>query len=306
VGKSKRNKRRDQWLDDPLAVANEDVRAAEHRLLEARRRAAAAAASANNRHSDRRRAAAAAVGASPEEQAEAFFNRPGDFYIAQFEIPQSTTGGPARAQCALKADEAQRDYLVEVMRQIRGAFGEGARISLSRAATQQQRVVDDRPPATNVAMQRLQAAHARAVHADEVSRHVDQTMRGLGEQPAASMWDLEQDTLDALLPEEMLPDVPELTREELQAQLPGMTRAEVAEELGIEPADIGGDIKGAETIEVEQLAAELGLSPLDLMPIDVRGGGRVYAVKPRQTQPPPGRHAAPEDDPSENDAGGAQ
>lgn len=309
MGKQNKRKarRRDAWLDDPLAVANEGVRAAERQLLEARQRAATAAASRNGHKPP----------AAPEEQAEEFFNRPGDFYIAQFEIPQTTTGGPIRAQCVVKADEAQRDYLVEVMRQIRGAFGENARISLSRARQQQQRVVARGTDGG------IGAAHRAA--AEAVRRRNEQLLannRVTPPEPSASLWDLENAAADMLAPavgppaevtaevckahrdpdckrcDDTVDDLwvhpRDLTREELQEQLPGMTRAEVAEELGVDPADIGGEFKHTDDIEIEQLAAELGLSPLDLQPIEMRGGGRVYAVKPRQLPPPPGRHARPE------------
>lgn len=304
MGKQNKRKarRRDAWLDDPLAVANEDVRAAERHLLEARQRAAVAAAARNGRKPP----------AAPEDQAEEFFNRPGDFYIAQFEIPQSTTGGPIRAQCVVKADEAQRDYLIEVMRQIRGAFGENARISLSRAQQQQQRVVARGTDGG------ISAAHRAA--AEAVRRRNEQLSGGITGRlasAATSLWDLENAAADMLAPAELTAEVckahrdpdckrcddtvddlwihpRDLSREELQEQLPGMTRAEVAEELGVDPADIGGEFKHTDDIEIEQLAAELGLSPLDLQPIEMRGGGRVYAVKPRQLPPPPGRHARPE------------
>lgn len=277
MGKGKRNKARHL---DPVALANAEVRAAEQTLLAKRQAAARAAAAMVNGQ------------ASPEEQYAEFLNRPGDYYVAQFEVrppagePPTDPPPPITAQCVLKADEEQMPYLVEVIRQIRGAFGDRARIALTRAQTTQQQVAP-RPTATHQAMRRLQAQHAARVEAWERDN-------------AAALG--VPDAFEALAAD-LLPDsepAPELSREQLQAQLPGMTRREVADELGVAPADIGGDIKGAGALDVEQLAAELGVSPLDLMPIKATDGSTVYAVKPGAGAPRAGRHAAPEDDPRDD------
>lgn len=285
MGKSKRNKgrRRDQWLDDPIALANAEVAAAERTLLAKRQAAARAAAAMVNGQAP-----------SPEEQYAEFLNRPGDYYVCTFNVGgkvNETQGVTYVAECVLKADEVQLPYLIEVIRQIRGGFGEQARISLARARTTQQAPAprhddprpgvasaaarfDPRPTPATEALHRLHAEHAARVDA------------------------FERQAAD-LLPEDMQPD---LTREQLQEQLPGMTRAEVADELGLDPAAIGGDIKHAGALDVEQLAAELGVSPLDLMPIKATDGSTVYAVKPGAAVPRAGRHAAPEDD-SRDDSG---
>lgn len=270
MGKSKRNKAKRL---DPIALANAEVRAAEQTLLAKRQAAARAAALAVNGQ------------ASPEEQYAEFLNRPGDYYVAQFEV--RTAGEPVRAECVLKADEEQMPYLVEVIRQIRGAFGEHARIVLSRAQTTQQAT---RPPADNgLGRQRRRAEEDLAAA----------RMAPVAGYPNTLPVDAFERMAADLLPDEMQPDIPELSREELQQQLPGMTRREVADELGVDPAEIGGDIKGADALDVEALAAELGVSPLDLMPIKGADGSTVYAVKPGAGRPAPGRHAAPDADTSD-------
>lgn len=249
MGKSKRNKHRRERLADPVAAANAEVRAAEQTLLAKRQAAARAAAAAVNDQTD----------ATPEEQYAAFLNRPGDYYVARFDVGgniNDTQGGVAYVgECVLKADEDQLPYLVEVIRQIRGGFGDQARITLTRAQTTQQHAAP--PPAT---------------------------------QPDPRPTDLFERAAADLLPDAMQPDIPEPSREEIQQQLPGMTRREVADELGVNPADLGGDIKHANSIDVETLAAELGVSPLDLMPITSMDGSVAYAVKPGAA-PTAGRHS---------------
>lgn len=281
MGKSKRNKARRL---DPVALAQAEVRAAEATLLAKRQAAARAAAAMVNGQ------------ASPEDQYAEFLNRPGDYYVARFEVGgkiNETQGVTYIGECVLKADEEQMPYLVEIIRQIRGGFGEQARITLSRAQTVQQRI-DPRPTATNVAMHRLQEQHARAVREAEAA-----AMPPVNGYPNT----LPVDPFEAAAAD-LLPGG-ELSREQLQEQLPGMTRREVADELGVDPAEIGGDIKGAGSIDVEQLAAELGVSPLDLMPIKASDGSTVYAVKPGAGRPPAGRHARPEDDPRDDSGRGA-
>jgi hypothetical protein len=180
------------------------------------------------------------------DPAEEFFTRPGDYYIAKFEIGghvDDIAGVTFIAESVFKADDQQLPYLIEVIRQIRGAFGDKARVRLTKALAKQQTI---KPPAEN----------ARGA--------VDSSPR------------------------------PDLSRAQLQEQLPGMTRAALAAEIGVRPAEIGGDVNSVPSeISVEELAAELGVSPLDLQPIDMIGGGRAYAVKPGAAMLG-GRHAAPD------------
>ena len=294
MGKSKRNKhRRDSWLDDPVHRANAEVVAAERTLLAKRQAAARAAAAAVNGQQPQ----------TPAEQAEAFFNRPGDYFVGRFNIGGHVDGGPSGvtfvAECVFKADEQQLPYLVEVIRQIRGGFGDRARIELSRARTQAG------PPVGKRVEYGPGTAPAEAMQPDVTPSWPPPPPAWDPTAPVApAPWADQPDTLEDLAADLLPSDGSDLTREQLQAQLPGMTRAEVADELGVHPADIGGEIKHAGDLELEQIAAEMGLSPLDLEPIEMRGGGRVYAVKPRQTQPPAGRHAAPDASTGDNKRGG--
>ncbi|MDV7192614.1 hypothetical protein [Mycolicibacterium fortuitum] len=69
------------------------------------------------------------------EQYAEFLNRPGRFYVGQFEIPldDQPLGQKLCTQTTFKADDQQLLYLVEVLRQIRGALGERTRITLAPA-----------------------------------------------------------------------------------------------------------------------------------------------------------------------------
>lgn len=69
------------------------------------------------------------------EQYAEFLNRPGRFYVGQFEIPldDEPLGQKLCTQTTFKADDQQLLYLVEVLRQIRGALGERTRITLAPA-----------------------------------------------------------------------------------------------------------------------------------------------------------------------------
>lgn len=69
------------------------------------------------------------------EQYAEFLNRPGRFYVGQFEIPldDEPLGQKLCTQTTFKADDQQLLYLVEVLRQIRGALGERTRVTLSPA-----------------------------------------------------------------------------------------------------------------------------------------------------------------------------
>ena len=69
------------------------------------------------------------------EQYAEFLNRPGRFYVGQFEIPldDEPLGQKLCTQTTFKADDQQLLYLVEVLRQIRGALSAHARITLTPA-----------------------------------------------------------------------------------------------------------------------------------------------------------------------------
>ena len=69
------------------------------------------------------------------EQYAEFLNRPGRFYVGQFEIPldNEPLGQKLCTQTTFKADDQQLLYLVEVLRQIRGSLGERTRITLAPA-----------------------------------------------------------------------------------------------------------------------------------------------------------------------------
>lgn len=69
------------------------------------------------------------------EQYAEFLNRPGKFYVGQFDIPldDEPLGQKLCTQTTFKADDQQLLYLVEVLRQIRGALSAHARITLTPA-----------------------------------------------------------------------------------------------------------------------------------------------------------------------------
>ena len=329
MGKSKRNRdrRRDdamRWPAPSLEQANADVRNAERVLLEARRRAAQAAEAARGAEQRRRehlsgygaahRAARDRVrrahlpvdlddagGRAPEDQGAAFFNRPGDYYLAKFSVGGHVNGGPSGvtfvAETVLKASEDEFDYLLEVLRQIRGGFGEKCRIELYRTHTVEQApdepghfpepeirpTIDDGPP---IPMSEFRLGE-RYSSADAGHDAADQPVPTLDERNdqippwlrGAPPW-VQEVTRD-------------LTREELQAQLPGMTRAEVAAELGKRPEDIGGNVYTGD-LEREKIAAEFGVPVESLQPISMSNGGYAYSVVP-QPPPPEGRHAKSEE-----------
>lgn len=99
-------------------------------------------------------------GVTHAEQYAEFLNRPGDFYVARIEIPldDDPLGEKLGATATLKADSRQLPYLVEVLRQVRGALGERTRIELVRAE------VADAAPAAEppVAERGIGARHAAA------------------------------------------------------------------------------------------------------------------------------------------------
>ncbi|WP_229481645.1 hypothetical protein [Mycolicibacterium mageritense] len=96
----------------------------------------------------------------------------------------------------------------------------------------------------------------------------------------------------------------EFTREELVEMLPGQTRAEVAQELGKTPEELGGTVHHAEVMP-EELAAQLGVPVESLRRIPIVGGGFAWTVTPPPAEEV-GRHAAPEGDDLETVPGESQ
>ena len=344
MSKSKRNKKRrdqrvaqsalDRFLTlDPnrgddrptLDEANTEVRKAERRLLYARQLAAGAAEAARNAESRRRARMGDDAGRfrakrvhtpidlddagnrSPDDQADAFFNRPGDYFLAKFAITRPAISSPghieiAKAETVLKASEDQFDYLLEVLRQIRGGFGNKCRIELYRTHTVEQASPSPteeivRGPARRIAPGSFTIQDGQPIPMDEFT--LGPRQRG----PEVVGTDGQTDTERAgQIPPWMsgtplgLPDDAlagrDLTREELQATLPGMTRAEAAAELGKRPEDIGGNVYAADLTR-EQIAADLGVPVDSVDPIPMTGGGYAYAIKP-SAPPPAGRHATPD------------
>ncbi|WP_412779244.1 hypothetical protein [Mycobacteroides abscessus] len=81
---------------------------------------------------------------SPADQAHEFFTRPGDFYQVALALSAPTNGAKLGAGFIVKADDTQLPYLLEVLRQLRGALGEGTRVELTKA----QITPPDGPPKT--------------------------------------------------------------------------------------------------------------------------------------------------------------
>ncbi|WJR32439.1 hypothetical protein P3F83_18180 [Mycobacteroides immunogenum] len=71
----------------------------------------------------------------PATQAHEFFTRPGDFYQVRLAIclDGAEFGENLGAQFMVKADDTQLPYLLEVLRQLRGALGDGTRVELTKA-----------------------------------------------------------------------------------------------------------------------------------------------------------------------------
>jgi hypothetical protein len=292
MGKGKRNRDRKVTFDE----AQQDVRDAEEVLAEARRRAriAAAAQRGNTRRQQMSaRASRKAIDldtgtASPEDQAAAFFNRPGDYFEARFIVYTGHNGEKLGASTVLKADESQFDYLLEVLRQIRGGFGEAMRIELTRTHTV------EAPPEVPDALTGLRQAERNAARRNgrriiPDGQPMDMRDFHLGERYGSD--DPEFAAYAAGVRAEA--ERRDLTREELAAQLPGQTRAEVAEELSRDPRGLGDTIKHVppETTP-EALAAELGVPVESLTPLPMTGGGMAYSIKPPEVEPD-GKHAAP-------------
>lgn len=70
---------------------------------------------------------------TPADQAHEFFTRPGDFYHVALALPAPTNGAKLGAGFIVKADDTQLPYLLEVLRQLRGALGDNTRVELTKA-----------------------------------------------------------------------------------------------------------------------------------------------------------------------------
>ncbi len=298
------------------------------------------------------------------EQYAEFLNRPGKFYLAQFEIPLDgdPMGQKVGTQTTFKADDQQLLYLVEVLRQIRGALGERTKITLTPAEPARppvphyngasttyrhpdefdgvtrihrmarevvrQRSTDDcnirsKSSTPNVAIREwccgtpITAPHvdgcmfeprpdapvnytgpARVATPEELAavremRARAEARNGFTLPPANGKAEI-PDGPPQLYGRDWVAQGQEFTREELVDMLPGQTRAEVAQDLGKEPEEIGGTVHNADVMP-EELAAELGVPVESLQRIAIQGGGYAWAVKPSSTEQAAGRHAAPDE-----------
>ncbi len=278
------------------------------------------------------------------EQYAEFLNRPGRFYVGQFEIAldDEPLGQKLTTQTTFKADDQQLLYLVEVLRQVRGALGAHTRITLAPAEphVEQRRLAGPptRTPTTDEAddLRGVMAVHrasrealrratenrAPCVHCAEDAQATPITAH---ERPAtpeelAAVREMRAraDARNGFTlppanghPPNVIPDGPprqygrdwvaegqeldrEFTREELVDMLPGQTRAELAQELGKAPENLGGTVHNADVMP-EELAAELGVPVESLQRIAIQGGGYAWAVKPTP-EASGGRHAAPDGD----------
>lgn len=259
---------------------------------------------------------------SHADQWAEFLNRPGRFYVAEIEIPldDEPYGLKRVVPTTLKADDDQLIYLVEVLRQVRGALGAHARISLSQAEPspeeQQQaaqaladarprvrvngvehigmrREVRENPPPTLghaegddlIERSSLGTSAAKAARERVSIEEADRIVRRADELAAVR----EQSTRWS----GVQPPDRDLTREEIADMLPGQRRADLAAELGRTPESIGGSVQSDQM--PEDLAADLGVPVESLRRVPMQGGGYAWVVVPT---PPAerGRHAAPEED----------
>ena len=227
-------------------------------------------------------------GVTHQDQWADFMNRPGRFYVAQFTIPldDDHMGQKLGATTTFKADDEQLLYLVEVLRQVRGAFGERCRIQLSPAE-----------PVPGEEPEPLPDARVRVNGVEYIGERRDLVVPERSERPATA------DELAAIRQMRNTVDAPpwvsseedralnEFTREQLVAMLPGQTRREVAAELGKAPEAIGGSVRSDQL--PEELADELGVPVESLRRIPMTGGGYAWTVTPPVVEH--GRHAAPDE-----------
>lgn len=296
----------------PISVSE-----AEELLAKARRREAAQAAQAAQIGHNTRRPARVDLATldTPEishgDLWDDFMMRPGTFYVADIAIPDiaNADGNDIfTATTTLKATDEQLPYLVEVLRQVRGALGETCRISLAAAEqtdhsprVQQtgryalREMFDQQQSATENANQSTAsiADAERALHAARrAARGRARAIIPDGPPMVIGGPDGPQFVAPGPPGELWIPaEDREYSREELAAQLPGRTRADVAAELGKAPEDIGGTYNT--DAMPEELAAQLGVPVESLRRIPMTGGGHAWAVVP-QTPEPSGRHAATE------------
>lgn len=265
------------------------------------------------------------------EQYAEFLNRPGRFYVGQFEIPldDEPLGQKLCTQTTFKADDQQLLYLVEVLRQVRGALGERTRIALTpaephveerrlagparvttttpdgvtrihqmaREAMRRTKAAEPCEHCAEAAQETPIAAHERPATAEELAavreiRARAEARNGFTLPPANGKAEI-PDGPPQMYGRDWVREGQEFTREELVDMLPGQTRSEVAQELGKAPEAIGGTVHNADMMP-EDLAAELGVPVESLQRIPIRGGGYAWAVKPGPAQPG-GRHAAPDE-----------
>ncbi|MDM2446249.1 hypothetical protein PP556_14640 [Mycobacteroides abscessus] len=295
------------------------------------------------------------------EQYAEFLNRPGRFYVGQFEIAldDEPLGQKLTTQTTFKADDQQLLYLVEVLRQVRGALGAHTRITLAPAEPHVEerrlagpaRVTTTTPDGVtrihemsreiarrsaakdcniggksstpNVAMREWccgtpvtgpHVANCWVAAADRQRSAREDLGRPATDEELAAVREMRARaearngfTLPPANGKATIPDGPpqqygrdwvgpdqEFTREQLTDMLPGQTRAEVAQELGKAPENLGGTVHNADVMP-EELAAELGVPVESLQRIAIQGGGYAWAVKPTP-EASGGRHAAPDGD----------
>lgn len=202
-------------------------------------------------------------------------------------------------------------YLVEVLRQIRGAFGQHCRINLTPAEphVEERRIAGPtrRMPAPAAAERTHDAAHLDDEHHRQATAEELAAVREMRARAEARNGFTLPPANGRYTPEDGPPMVPgvdprwqgieppdrEFTREELVEMLPGQTRAEVAQELGKAPEAMGGIVRHADVLP-EDLAAELGVPVDSLRRIAIAGGGYAWSVVPVEPPEERGRHAAPE------------
>ncbi len=115
------------------------------------------------------------------DQWAAFINRPGRFYVATIDIPLDgqALGEKLSTTTTFKADDQQLPYLVEVLRQVRGAFGLHASISLAPAEPNVEERRMAGPPARKPSTEEHRAAHREVVRQHKAERGLP-SVNGIG------------------------------------------------------------------------------------------------------------------------------